>query len=95
MATSLNPFCSKRLMMSPTNPRWTPSGLIMMKVRSVLAIFSGVVQDSKSELPFGPFGIKAKSKMKKKPKDMWHQMGDPTTNKWLQTTQLHILHHKK
>jgi hypothetical protein len=34
MATSLKPFCSNRLMISPTSPRWTPSGLIMMKVCS-------------------------------------------------------------
>ena len=34
MATSLKPFCSKRLTISPTRPRCTPSGLIMMKVRS-------------------------------------------------------------
>lgn len=32
--TSLKPFCSKRSMILDTNPRWTPSGLIMMKVRS-------------------------------------------------------------
>ncbi|RLV99239.1 hypothetical protein DV515_00009889 [Chloebia gouldiae] len=31
MATSRNPFCSKRLMISPTSPRWTPSGLMAMK----------------------------------------------------------------
>ncbi len=36
MATSLNPFCSNLLMMSPTRFLWTPSGLIMMKVRSLL-----------------------------------------------------------
>merc|ERR1712142_943638 len=35
-STSLNPRCSNRLMMSPTSPRWTPSGFTMMKVRSVL-----------------------------------------------------------
>ena len=35
-ATSLKPLASKRLMISPTSPRWTPSGLTMMKVRSVL-----------------------------------------------------------
>ena len=29
-ATSLNPLRSKRPMISPTRPRWTPSGLIMM-----------------------------------------------------------------
>lgn len=34
MATSLNPFCSNRLMISPTSPRWTPSGLMAMNVRS-------------------------------------------------------------
>lgn len=37
MATRRNPFCSKRLMISPTSPRWTPSGLMAMKVRSQLA----------------------------------------------------------
>lgn len=36
MATNLNPLASKRLMISPTIPRWTPSGLIMRKVRSWL-----------------------------------------------------------
>lgn len=35
MATSLKPFCSNRLTISPTSPRWTPSGLIMMKVCSL------------------------------------------------------------
>lgn len=38
MATRRNPFCSKRLMMSPTRPRCTPSGLMAMKVRSMLAL---------------------------------------------------------
>ena len=38
MATSLKPFCSNLLMMSPMRPRCTPSGLIMMKVRSSLPI---------------------------------------------------------
>lgn len=37
MATSLKPFCSKRLTISPIRPRCTPSGLMAMKVRSVLA----------------------------------------------------------
>ena len=37
-ATSLKPFCSKRSMILETIPRWTPSGLIMMKVRSRFAI---------------------------------------------------------
>lgn len=36
MATNLKPLASKRLMISPTSPRWTPSGLIMIKVRSWL-----------------------------------------------------------
>lgn len=36
MATSLNPFCSNRLMISPTSPRWTPSGLMAMNVRSAI-----------------------------------------------------------
>jgi hypothetical protein len=39
-------------MMSPTNPRWTPSGLIMMKVLSLLAsfvIFGVVVVDAVAE----------------------------------------------
>lgn len=40
-ATSLNPFCSKRLMTSPTMFRWTPSGLIMMNVRSLFADMTG------------------------------------------------------
>lgn len=36
MPTSLNPFCSNRLMISPTSPLCTPSGLMAMKVRSWL-----------------------------------------------------------
>merc|ERR1719232_2579924 len=35
MATSLNPLFSNLLMISPQRPRWTASGLIMMKVLSV------------------------------------------------------------
>lgn len=35
MATSLNPFCSNRLTMSPMSPRCTPSGFTMMYVRSI------------------------------------------------------------
>ena len=38
MATRRNPFCSKRLMTSPTRPRCTPSGLIAIKVRSAWAM---------------------------------------------------------
>jgi hypothetical protein len=34
-ATSLNPFASNRLIILPTNPLWTPSGLTMRKVRSL------------------------------------------------------------
>jgi hypothetical protein len=34
-ATSLNPFASNRLIILPTNPLWTPSGLTMIKVRSL------------------------------------------------------------
>jgi hypothetical protein len=34
-ATSLNPFASNRLSILPTNPLWTPSGLTMIKVRSL------------------------------------------------------------
>lgn len=33
-ATNLNPLDSKRLIILPTSPRWTPSGLTMIKVRS-------------------------------------------------------------
>lgn len=40
MAISLKPFCSNLLMMSATNPRWTASGLIMMKVLSVAMMFA-------------------------------------------------------
>lgn len=32
MAASLYPRCSKREMMGPTSPRWTPSGLMAMKL---------------------------------------------------------------
>lgn len=35
-ATNLKPLASKRLIISPTSPRWTPSGLTMIKVRSWL-----------------------------------------------------------
>ena len=35
IATSLKPRCSNRLMIFPTSPRWTPSGLIAIKVRSL------------------------------------------------------------
>lgn len=43
MATSLKPFSSNLWMILPTRFRWTPSGLIMMKVRSWfgLLIFVG------------------------------------------------------
>ena len=34
---SLKPLCSNLFKISPTMPRWTPSGLIMTKVRSLLA----------------------------------------------------------
>ena len=37
MATRRNPLCSKCLMISPIRPRCAPSGLMAMKVRSVLA----------------------------------------------------------
>ena len=37
IATSLNPFRSNRDTISPTRPRWTPSGFTMMKVRSRFA----------------------------------------------------------
>ena len=48
MATSLNPLFSNLLMISPQMPRWTPSGLIMMKVLSafpaiVLAVIGSEV----------------------------------------------------
>ena len=49
IATSLKPFCSNRLMISPTRPRWTPSGLMAMKVRSALlavTVWVGVSQVS-------------------------------------------------
>ena len=36
-ATSLKPRCSKRLMTSPTSPRWTPSCLTMMRLCSRVA----------------------------------------------------------
>lgn len=36
-ATSLKPLCSKRLMISPHSPLWTPSGFTAMKVRSMFA----------------------------------------------------------
>ena len=40
IATNLKPFCSNLLMISPMSPLCTPSGLIMIKVRSSLpAIF--------------------------------------------------------
>lgn len=45
-ATNLKPLASKRLMISPTSPRWTPSGLTMMKVRSWLpAILLAIIEN--------------------------------------------------
>lgn len=40
IATSLKPFSSKRWIILPTRPRCTPSGLTMMKVRS---LFSAII----------------------------------------------------
>lgn len=37
-----NPFCSKRLMLSPKRLHWTPSGLMAMKVYSLLAVDLGI-----------------------------------------------------
>lgn len=50
MATSLNPFCSNRLIISPTSPLWTPSGLIMMKVCSLSPDMMEVEQDEVGEV---------------------------------------------
>jgi hypothetical protein len=36
-ATSLNPFASNLLIILPTKPLWTPSGLTIRKVRSLVA----------------------------------------------------------
>ena len=33
--TNLRPRCSKRVMMLPMSPRWTPSGLTIINVRSI------------------------------------------------------------
>lgn len=46
MATNLKPFCSKRSMILPTSPRWTPSGLTIMKVRSVLAAIAVEIREN-------------------------------------------------
>lgn len=59
MATRRKPFCSKRLMISPTSPRCTPSGLMAMKVRSQLAAMalrntSTRHQSEPSRLKVGP-----------------------------------------
>ena len=44
IATNLKPLASNRLIISPTNPRWTPSGLTMMKVRSLFPDILIVIQ---------------------------------------------------
>lgn len=52
MATSLKPFCSKRSMIFPTSPRWTPSGFTIMKVRSLLlAITLAKIDNTTKMLP--------------------------------------------
>ena len=45
-ATNLYPLASNLFIISPTSPLWTPSGLIMMKVRSAFlsAIFANVAR---------------------------------------------------
>lgn len=56
MATSRNPFCSNRLMISPTSPRWTPSGLMAMKVRSpfpAMALRAGARREGTRGLKVG------------------------------------------
>lgn len=56
MATSRNPFCSNLLMISPTSPRWTPSGLIAMKVRSpfpAMALRAGMRREGTRSLKVG------------------------------------------
>jgi hypothetical protein len=51
MALRKKPFFSKRLMMSPMRPRCTPSGLIMMKETSALAMVKDAErQGEESEL---------------------------------------------
>lgn len=42
MATRLKPFASNLLIISPTRPRWTPSGFTAMNVRSRTMMESGV-----------------------------------------------------
>lgn len=54
MATRRKPFCSKRLMISPTRPRCTPSGLMAMKVRSVLAMVLRARRVSAGQAARGP-----------------------------------------
>lgn len=49
-ATSLKPFCSKRSMILPTSPRWTPSGLTMMKVRSLLAAIATEIIEKSAKM---------------------------------------------
>lgn len=49
METSLKPFSSKRWTILPTSPRWTPSGLIMMKVRSLLPDMALIPRETKKK----------------------------------------------
>lgn len=48
MATNLNPFCSNRFMISPTIPRWTASGLSIIKVLSVFPLM--IVRNRSSDV---------------------------------------------
>ena len=50
MATNLKPFCSKRSMILPTSPRWTPSGLTMIKVRSVLPAIALDIKEKNAKI---------------------------------------------
>lgn len=49
MPTNLNPLASKRLIISPVSPRWTPSGLTAIKVRSRTIIANGVRRWARKE----------------------------------------------
>ena len=67
IATSLKPFFSKRLMISPTRPRWTPSGLIMINVRSFMpAMFDEQESSCLMQLSVDDVAVEGETKLIKK-----------------------------
>lgn len=61
IATSRKPFCSNRSMILPTNPRWTPSGLMAMKVRSVLEAIIMPARETQKEVSANRIQVSANS----------------------------------